>query len=261
MTTQHEEQNIFAIKVNAENPRIISDERMQMLVDSILQFPEMLGARGILIDENNMILGGTMRHQALCQIANMDADAIAARGGDAAYWEQWKGNAVAPCVRILGATDKQKKELIIKDNTSWGNWDVNKLMNWDKKGLKNWGLNIYIPTVPPIKTPNNAITTTTTNANGGATQPATTSATNEAQAHNDSNSMVANAGAVSRNETNVASFNAEVAAMAVTKEKQMLFMLRVSQSMMPTMLESLGLMPQEKKYEIIFDENGFAYGD
>lgn len=277
MTTQHEEQNIFAIKVNAENPRIITNERMQMLVDSILRFPEMLGARGILIDENNTILGGTMRHQALQQIVNMDADAIAARGGDAAYWEQWKANAVVPCVRILGATDKQKKELIIKDNTSWGNWDVNKLMSWDKGGLKKWGLNIYIPTVPPIKTPtNDAITNTTTNANAGTMEPTPTSATTEAQAHNDSNSMVDsaddishseanvakfNADDISRNEANVAKFNADLSQMDLAQEKQSVFLLRVGASLLPSMLEYIGLAGEKGKYEIVFTENGFAYGD
>ena len=55
---------INEIKSNVSNPRIIKDAKFKKLVKSIKEFPEMLDLRPIVIDENNIILGGNMRHKA-----------------------------------------------------------------------------------------------------------------------------------------------------------------------------------------------------
>ena len=47
--------------LNKDNPRIIKDDKFKKLVKSIKEFPEMLDLRPIVIDENNIILGGNMR--------------------------------------------------------------------------------------------------------------------------------------------------------------------------------------------------------
>lgn len=52
------------LKLNPKNPRFIRDEKFEKLKKSLKDFPEMMEARPIVIDENNMILGGNMRFRA-----------------------------------------------------------------------------------------------------------------------------------------------------------------------------------------------------
>ncbi len=56
--------NINEIKPNPSNPRIIKDDKFKKLVKSIQDFPQMLELRPIVIDENNIVLGGNMRLKA-----------------------------------------------------------------------------------------------------------------------------------------------------------------------------------------------------
>lgn len=112
---------ITDIKSNPENPRIIKDEKFRKLVKSIQDFPEMLELRPIVIDENNMVLGGNMRLKALQEL----------------------GFKEVPVVHAKDLTEEQKKEFIIKDNVGYGelNWDT--LANyWDPDKLEEWGLDV-----------------------------------------------------------------------------------------------------------------------
>ena len=52
------------IKVNAENPRTITGDKFQKLVNSILVSPKMLGVRPIVINKQYKALGGNMRTNA-----------------------------------------------------------------------------------------------------------------------------------------------------------------------------------------------------
>jgi arsenate reductase-like glutaredoxin family protein len=53
------------IKPNPSNPRIIKDYKFEKLCKSIQDFPQMMELRPIVIDENNVVLGGNMRLKAL----------------------------------------------------------------------------------------------------------------------------------------------------------------------------------------------------
>jgi ParB-like chromosome segregation protein Spo0J len=55
-----------------KNPRKITKEQLETLKKSITDFKKMLKYRGIIIDENNVILGGTQRYQALKQLGYKD---------------------------------------------------------------------------------------------------------------------------------------------------------------------------------------------
>ena len=55
---------IHTVKNNPNNPRIIKNDKFKKLVKSIKEFPEMLKLRPIIVDEDNIILGGNMRHKA-----------------------------------------------------------------------------------------------------------------------------------------------------------------------------------------------------
>ena len=116
-----EKLNIAAIKPNEENPRFITDSKFKKLVKSIKDFPEMLEARPLVIDEDNVVLGGNMRLKAL----------------------KAAGVFEIPVKRVEGWTAEQKKEFIIKDNLGYGEWDWELVANgWDAEQLEDWGLDI-----------------------------------------------------------------------------------------------------------------------
>jgi len=113
--------NINEIKPNPNNPRIIKDDKFKKLVKSIQDFPQMLELRPIVIDENNIVLGGNMRLKACIEAGLKDV----------------------PVKQAKELTEEQKKEFIVKDNLGYGEWDWDDLANnWDEQLLTEWGLDI-----------------------------------------------------------------------------------------------------------------------
>jgi hypothetical protein len=113
--------NINEIKPNPNNPRIIKDDKFKKLVKSIQDFPQMLELRPIVIDENNIVLGGNMRLRACIEAGLTDV----------------------PVKQAKELTEEQKKEFIVKDNVGYGEWDWDDLANnWDEQLLTEWGLDI-----------------------------------------------------------------------------------------------------------------------
>ena len=113
--------NINEIKPNPNNPRIIKDDKFKKLVKSIQDFPQMLELRPIVIDENNIVLGGNMRLKACIEAGLKDV----------------------PVKQAKDLTEEQQKEFIVKDNVGYGEWDWDDLANnWDEQLLTEWGLDI-----------------------------------------------------------------------------------------------------------------------
>lgn len=111
--------NIKDIKLNDTNPRKISEESFEKLRNSIKEDPQMLEARPLIIDENNIVLGGNMRLRAL---------------KDLGYTE-------VPTTQVKGWTDEQKRRFIVKDNLSGGEWDYDLLTaQYDAEELSAWGM-------------------------------------------------------------------------------------------------------------------------
>lgn len=111
--------DVSKIQENKNNPRIINKSKYEKLLESCRTFPEMLSARPIVIDENNVVLGGNMRFKAYKELG---------------YTEVY-------VVQIKDWSEKQKKEFIIKDNSNFGDWDWDILGNeWDRQDLVDWGL-------------------------------------------------------------------------------------------------------------------------
>ena len=112
---------ISEVKLNPNNPRLIKDDKFKKLVKSIQEFPQMLELRPIVVDENNIILGGNMRYKA-CKEAGLKE---------------------IPVIVADNLTEEQQREFLIKDNTSGGEWDWDILANeWDSEQLEDWGLDI-----------------------------------------------------------------------------------------------------------------------
>jgi hypothetical protein len=112
---------INEIKPNPNNPRIIKDIKFKQLVKSIQDFPQMLELRPIVIDENNMVLGGNMRLKACIEAGMTDV----------------------PVIHANNLSEEKKKEFIVKDNVGYGEWDWDDLANnWNVEKLTDWGLDI-----------------------------------------------------------------------------------------------------------------------
>jgi hypothetical protein len=119
---------INTVKSNPNNPRIIKDAKFQKLVQSLKDFPEMLEKRPIVVDENMVVLGGNMRLKA---------------SAEAGLKQVWIDVAE-------GWTDAQKKEFVIKDNASYGEWDWDILANeWEPELLIDWGVDVWQPAEEP----------------------------------------------------------------------------------------------------------------
>jgi len=114
---------ISEVKTNPKNPRLIKDDKFKKLVKSIQEFPEMLELRPIVVDENNIVLGGNMRLKA-CKEAGLKEVFI---------------------VKAEGLTELQKDEFIVKDNVGFGEWDWDMLANeWDVEKIQDWGLDLPV---------------------------------------------------------------------------------------------------------------------
>ena len=144
------------ININARNPRKISEKQLQRLVRSVLIFPEMMNLRPIVIDNTYTALGGNMRYRALSAISIMPLSEIrqelmqtegfnkkteAEQEALLQYWGEWIENPTATIVRADELTETQKKEFIIKDNVSFGEWDDDMLAeDFDEADLADWGM-------------------------------------------------------------------------------------------------------------------------
>ena len=113
---------ISDLKLNENNPRAITEEKLESLCKSIKDFPKMMEIRPIVVDENNVVIGGNMRYQALIKMGYEDID------------EKW-------VKKIDELSEQQKREFIIKDNNQFGEWKWDVLTeDWDSKLLNEWGL-------------------------------------------------------------------------------------------------------------------------
>jgi len=118
---------ISKLILNENNPRTITDENLEKLKNSIQSFEEMMDIRPIVIDENNVVLGGNMRIRALTELGYKEIP------------DTW-------IKRFEGLSEEKKKEFIAKDNIGFGDWNWEMLnLEWDIEKLAEWGLNTDIP--------------------------------------------------------------------------------------------------------------------
>jgi hypothetical protein len=110
------------VKPNPNNPRLIKDSKFKQLVKSIQDFPEMLNLRPIVVDSDNIVLGGNMRLKACIEA----------------------GLKEVPIIVAGELTEEQQKQFIIKDNIGYGEWDWEVLANeWEAQDLSEWGLDVW----------------------------------------------------------------------------------------------------------------------
>lgn len=109
-----------------QNPRLIKDEKFKKLKKSIEDNPEMLALRELLVypieGEKYIIIGGNMRYAAMKAL----------------------GYKEAPCKVIPKETSVENLQAYtIKDNSGFGEWDMDMLANeWDMELLDLWGVDV-----------------------------------------------------------------------------------------------------------------------
>lgn len=117
------EVDINSLSITQKNPRTISKKDFAVLKRSLKDFPSMMKVREVVVDENMRVLGGHQRIKAL-----------KAQGKNKVIVKQ-----------VIGWTEDEKDEFLIKDNIANGDWDNDKLANqWDKEKLEEWGLPLKI---------------------------------------------------------------------------------------------------------------------
>lgn len=112
------------IKPNPNNPRIIKDDKFEKLKKSIEDFPKMMELRPMVINSDNIVLGGNMRLKALKELGYKEVP------------DEWIKNAD-------DLTEDEQRQFIIKDNVGFGEHDWEMLQaDWDLSELEEWGLDI-----------------------------------------------------------------------------------------------------------------------
>lgn len=149
-----EKLDIRKLEINPENPRTASEFMEGKLIESILVFPKMLEIRPIVLNKDNLVLGGNMRLAMLKKIVDMDESDIEdylfnqkkfrlmpQNGKDELlkHWKEFKKKPVVPIRRAENFTDEEEHEFLIKDNLHYGEDDVDVLKhNFDRESISDY---------------------------------------------------------------------------------------------------------------------------
>lgn len=107
------------LKLNEENPRYIYDEDYRELIKSIQDAFWMMDIRPVIYDENKIVLAGNQRLKVCREL----------------------GHETIPAMCADDLTDEEKREFILKDNMTFGEWDWDILANlFDEQVLEKTGL-------------------------------------------------------------------------------------------------------------------------
>lgn len=141
--------------INPINPRKIRIEQKRRLQQSVMLFPKMLAVRDIIVNKDNVVLAGNQRTSILKEIVNttpLDWMVVlqenekwtnlteTEREKVLEYWKNWSENPEVE-VSVAELTEDEEKELIIKDNQEYGEFDYDVLLHiYDDVNLINFGM-------------------------------------------------------------------------------------------------------------------------
>lgn len=147
-------EDIRNLVVNPENPRTSSEFMEGKLIESILVFPKMLDVRPIIVNSENVVLGGNMRLAMLQKIVDMDFDEIEdymfnqkkyrlmpneEKQNLLNFWREFKENPVIPVREATEFTGEEEHEFLVKDNLHYGEDDVDILKhNFDRESISDF---------------------------------------------------------------------------------------------------------------------------
>lgn len=147
-------EDIRNLVVNPENPRTSSEFMEGKLIESILVFPKMLDVRPIIVNAENVVLGGNMRLAMLQKIVDMDFDEIEdfmfnqkkyrlmpveEKQKLQNFWREFKENPVITVREATEFTGEEEHEFLVKDNLHYGEDDVDILKhNFDRESISDF---------------------------------------------------------------------------------------------------------------------------
>ena len=115
---------LSSLKLNEKNPRTITKDAFEKLCSSVQKFPKMMALRGIVVDKDDVVIGGTQRYRACLALGMKEIPT------------SWVKDAKA-------LTAQERKRFIIADNApdgAAGAWDFDMLANeWEVEQLKDFG--------------------------------------------------------------------------------------------------------------------------
>lgn len=116
--------SIKSVALNPDNPRQISSKQFERLVKSLEDRPDLFEARPLLCSDRTgklVVIGGNMRLRAAQKLGYKEVPVIILRGLDL----------------------RAEKEIAIKDNGGFGEWDFDVLANeWSDLPLAEWGVDV-----------------------------------------------------------------------------------------------------------------------
>jgi len=93
--------SIKKVKGNPNNPRKFNKIQLRKMIDSIKEDPIMLSLKPLIVDADNVVLGGNLRLRALKELKIKEV----------------------PTIRAEDVDEETKKRIVIKDNMNYGDWD------------------------------------------------------------------------------------------------------------------------------------------
>lgn len=163
------ELKISAIKPNPSNPRVIKDYKFHKLVKSLLVLPQMMELRPIVVNNENVVLGGNMRFKALQHIASLteavrmkimqSADNYNQKSDEekvqiCEFWHKFSASKSILVNIADSLTDAEQREFIVKDNAAFGEWDWEELANqYDAEELQDYGIDMPDYSVEDMEEP------------------------------------------------------------------------------------------------------------
>lgn len=119
-----EYRKLTELKKLPNNPRVIKDKQFQTLCDSIKNNIDYFEARPLILSNRTgelIIIAGNQRFAAAKELAFKEV----------------------PTYLLENLSEEREKEIIIRDNISNGDWDMDLLgNNFDLNDLNEWGLEI-----------------------------------------------------------------------------------------------------------------------
>lgn len=115
--------NIDELKKHENNPRTITSDQLERLKESIVKNPDYFKARPIVVSNRTgelVVIAGNQRLEASMQL----------------------GLKEVPTYLLENLTEEREREIMIRDNVSNGEWDMEKLMSWDSDTLLDWGVEV-----------------------------------------------------------------------------------------------------------------------
>ena len=127
---------INKIFAHPKNPRLIRNEKYLEQKKSIEETPEMMDLRPVIIDEDDVILGGHQRWRACKELGWKDVPVM--------QYTREKHLKSESFTKFNKTYELVCAEIVIKDNTHYGEFDYDILANeWDYLPLTEYGLAVW----------------------------------------------------------------------------------------------------------------------